>query len=341
MGTTTIRPGMAGADYVYLTPAIKTWLLEHDVRFVARYVVPPYTTQINKDLKPEEIDWLAAHRIAIVPNWEIHHQDGLGGAVAGARAGTWLKAWAQQNRVPIDTHLICSIDTDTWAANLAVHTAYVNAFRDVVKPYRFGVYGDVDIARAVHGELFWRANASGWGVDPDVPVHIQQHRAQYPPGVDPNTCLTTFRAWLPGDNTDPTWHPEEIMGLHLKRGKPCIVDTRHGKGAPRRPLESGEVLYVGIPAAPNGDAAQGAVVTITAICPPGQKGGGHVQVDAGVFLEGSDLNPSSGDHEANTTLSAVDDEGRIAIRWTADRGAVCHIKVDLAGVLSGNGITID
>lgn len=202
MPSTTIIPAAAkGADYVRLTDEIKTWLLDNGISFVIRYCVPPESTKIGKAITAEEVAWLHANGIAVLLNWEINALDGLGGAVAGTRAGVWLKARAAELGCPTSVPLICSIDTDTYAANIAAHTAYVRAFAAAIAPHPVGLYGDVDIATAVADlkPLFWRPNASAWGaIKPGAPtVHVQQQASIHPPGVDPNTAVAPFTAWLP------------------------------------------------------------------------------------------------------------------------------------------------
>jgi hypothetical protein len=322
-----IQPGMAGADFVKLTSEIKAWLLRHDVRFVLRYVVPPESTRIGKDLRDWEIEWYSEHGICVIPNWEIHHRDADGGAPRGLAAGRWLRTWAFAHEVPTDTHLVVSVDTNTHIGNLESHRAYVNAFKTAVAPYRFGVYGDTDIALAVDGELFWRANATAWGpVHPGAPVHIQQHRALYPPGVDPNTALLPFKAWLPGDH-DPNWK-EQGMAWHGRDGKTRIVNTITGLGAPKRKVAAGQVLEVGIPAAPDGKAANSAVlmVSIVQATEPG-----YVQVDGNRFGDNTDGSYRPDENNPTPTVAVVDDQGNVNVRLSHGEG---HVVVDLLGIIT-------
>lgn len=335
MPIVTIQPGMTGADYVYLTPAIKTWLLEHDVRFVCRYLVPPETTRINKDLKPEEVEWCADHGIAIVPIWEIRHDDADGGAAKGAAAGHRIVQLAQQFGIPTGTPLLCAVDQDTYYRNVATHTAYVDAFEAIVNGagYIDGIYGDVDIARAATEDIFWRANAGGWGaVRPGDRVHVQQHRALYPPGVDPNTCLISFPAWSPGRAPTLPEGPTMLTGYN---GQPRIADTRDGTGVRKGIVGGGELVRVGIPAGADGESADMAIVTVTV---SGATAPGYVQVDGTRFGAGSNGNYQPGDTEAVSVLAAVDPEsGTIGIRLTGGSG---HVIVDLMGVVT-NAAMID
>lgn len=204
MNTVLIRTGDRGADYVKLTPEIQVALFGTDVRFVARYAVPPETTKIGKAITDDEIAWLHANRIAVVLVWEINVSDGYFGAPAGTRAGTWLKAYAEAHQIPREVPMFCAVDTDTTVANVQVFTRYVRAFAAAVAPYRLGLYGDTDIAAAVADldPVVWRPAARAWGINSDVVVHVQQHIAR-PPGIDPNTCLAPFTAWLPTLEEDP------------------------------------------------------------------------------------------------------------------------------------------
>lgn len=218
----TVPVGAKGADYVKLTDEIAHWLYENNIDFVARYCVPPESTRIGKAITPAEVRWLHDSGIAILLNWEIHAQDGLTGAAGGKRAGDWLKARAAELGCPTSVPLIASIDTDTYPANIKLHEQYVRAFAAAIAPHPVGIYGDVDIAVAVKdlSPLFWRANAQGWGLylpDKHPPRHVQQHKALYPPGVDPNTAMAPFTAWLP--TPDPIPEPEDDMTRYLIRDK--------------------------------------------------------------------------------------------------------------------------
>lgn len=238
--TITIPQGAAGADFVSLTAAMKAWLLARDVEFVLRYSVPPETTRIGKDIGADEVAWHHAHGIAVLLNWEINPTDGSAGAPGGHRAGTWLKARAAELGCPTDVPLFASIDTDTWRANIVAHEAYVRAFAAAIAPHRVGVYGDDDIAYAVRDlfPVYWRANASGWdGEARPVTVHIQQHRALYPPGVDPNTCVTPFPAWLPAiaptKPAPPTEEPDMNPRYIRVNDRPAVWVTTNNITATR------------------------------------------------------------------------------------------------------------
>lgn len=203
---TTIKPGDKGADYVKLTVDIKSWLLRNKIKFVARYLVP--TSRIGKIITPDEISWLQAHGIAILLNYEGSSNDDLGGSYAGFKNGTWIRGRASELGYPIDVPLFCSVDTDTFSGNLVRNRAYVTAFHAAIAPYPLGLYGDTTIAKLVesHNPVFWRANASSWGkAYPGQVVHIQQGSTISPPGVDPNTALVSFNAWLP--HADPVISP--------------------------------------------------------------------------------------------------------------------------------------
>ncbi len=233
-----ILPGANGADYVRLTDAIKSWLLQNKVTFVARYLVP--YTSIGKIITPTEIRWLHDHKIAILLNYEGSSNDGLGGATAGTRNGTWIKGMAGAYGYPTTVPLFCSIDTDTYAGNLSPNSQYVRAFAKAIAPYPLGLYGDTDIARAVAdlSPIFWRANASSWGLPKlGQTVHIQQGKQVVPPGVDRNACLAPFNGWLP-QTLPPIIHP--IIGANNMPTLYCYIDPNGtawiGNGLARRAL---------------------------------------------------------------------------------------------------------
>ena len=331
MTLTKIRPGMTGADYVYLTEAMKVWLLEHDVRFVARYFVDPASTRINKDFKPEELEWLTKHGIAVVPNYERHHNDSAGGAVAAERNMIDFINQLLRFEVPKESPVIVSADTDVWAGNIDASEEYMRRCCLLLNQagyLRFGGYMDDDLAYRIADldPIVWRPNALGWDGEPrPTPVNIQQHRALYPPGVDPNTCIEPFYAWLPGAH-DPTWKEGEGMGLHTKTPKQRLFDSRFD--GDKQPARAGEIVKVGIPAAPNGEAPHTAIVTVTVV---GATESGHLQVDGDSFGKASDGNYQPGDIEASSTIAALSEQGTVNMRISH---GTAHLIVDLMGVVT-------
>lgn len=206
--TTIIPPGSPGADFVRLTDSMKIWLLAARVRFVIRYSVPPETTKIGKNILAAECRWHHDHGIAVFLNWEINISDGDSGAAGGSHAGAWLKARARELGCPTSVPLFVSIDTDVHSGNLARTEQYVRAFAMAITPHPLGVYCDTTLAAAVVDlhPVFWRANAIGWGSPrPEAPVHIQQQKAVYPPGVDPNVSVRPLIGWL--ERPDPITPP--------------------------------------------------------------------------------------------------------------------------------------
>lgn len=325
MAIVKIQPGMRGADYVYLTPSIKEWLLANDIQFVIRYFVKPESTRINKDIKDEELEWLGEHGIAVVPNFERHHNDSNGGASAGIRNATEFLDVCERVGVPDSVPHIMSVDTDIYYANIEAAEEYMRAAAQVLGGKVLGLYGDDDIAYRIRdlAPIYWRANATGWDGQPKpVETHVQQHRALYPPGVDPNTALIPFFAWIPGESDYTGWKKGEAMGLFTKSPKQRLHDTRKGG----TPLKAGAVLKVGIPATPEGNKAHTAILTVTVVNPSGS---GHLQVDGDQFGQASDGNFAAGDVVACSTIAAVGDDGNVSIRISHGEA---HVVVDLMGV---------
>lgn len=224
MGTITIQPGTRGADFTYLTDDIKRWLLDNNIAYVLRYVVPPTWTRINKDYRDWETAWYAEHNIAVLPNFERHHDDATRSAddhAQGRANGLVFIDLCKRFGFPTDIPHFCSVDQDIWYRNIDEAERYVRGFNSVLDGRPLGLYGDDDITYRVRdlNPIQWRPAAGGWDGEPrPVTTHIRQ-RLQVKAGgslLDPNDTIHPFKAWAPGtaSNPDPI-PPQEKPDMYI------------------------------------------------------------------------------------------------------------------------------
>lgn len=216
---TTIPVGAKGADFAAMTADIDTWLDANKARYVIRYIAGggPW-----KHITPAEVVHHHAAKRAIVLNYEGSTSDYTGGALRGARNGRDARIAAQQLGYPEGLPLVVSVDTGLLSTSLPLAVGYVEAFFTAAAPYAPALYGPVNLYQKLrsHAPLFWLPNATSWhiGITPVDVVHVRQGRSIYPPGVDPNTTVTAFDAWLP--TPDPVPPPkDDDMARYVIRDK--------------------------------------------------------------------------------------------------------------------------
>lgn len=309
----TIPLGSLGADYVSLSPRVKQWLLANRARFVCRYIAR--RTSIGKIITREEIAWLHEHGIGIVLNYEGSHTDHLLGAPGGVANGKWSRDFVHGLGYPAGAPLVFSVDTDVYAGNIALATAYSRGFISEIDPYTAAAYADSDLLAALKPfePLGWLPNARSWseGSD-DAIVHVKQGREDKQWGVDPNVCVRPFLAWLPHNDPTPTPTPEPEDDMNILPYPERIYDTR----AIGERFDAMEVRIVPI-------VARRVRVNITAVNPAAD---GYITVwGAAGRPKTSNLQLNAGRNSDNTAAVVLGDTGELFVHTTA----ACHIIIDL------------
>lgn len=308
---TTIPVGALGADYVWLSPRVKQWLLANKAKFVCRYIAR--RTSIGKIITREEIAWLHEHGIAIVLNYEGSHNDHLAGPAGGKSNGAWSREFVRGLGYPAGAPLVVSIDTDVYSGNLALANAYARGFISEIGPYTPAAYADSDLLAALKplDPLGWLPNARAWSEASDgAIVHVKQGREDKQWGVDPNVCTRPFVAWLPSNDPTPTPEPENDMTILPRPER--IYDTR----VIGERLDAGEQRIIPI-------MARRVRVNITAVNPAAN---GYITVwGAAGRPQTSNLQLNRGQNSDNTAAVVLGDAGELFVHTTA----ACHLIVDL------------
>lgn len=309
-----ITPGLRVADYA--TPIDPARVAAAGYAAVVRYINGRVAHW--KVLTAAERDAIHAAGLGLMLVWETSADRPLSGAQGGALDGRLARADLLRLGCPADVPVLCAVDIDVTADNLAVVRAYVEAFRDAVM-WPCGVYGDFDAIDLVQSwsAVNWQANARWWSRPPTGPlpptlrVHPAAHMRQYLPDQsigdhDPNVCLRPVRFWHP-TTTDPD--PEDHV--HALDHPTRIYDSRIAGDV----LQPGEVLTVPI-------LANEVDVNI-AVVPLGQSG----------FLTAWGAGQQPGTSNVNYgPTHAVSNQARVKLDGGVLRLAAstpCHVVVDL------------
>ena len=225
-----------------ITQAQAKTLVDNDVSFVGRYLVP---LAYNKAITADEIATLHNAGLAILLVYEIGAEAFKKGAARGAQDGAAARKLAEGYGAPAGTVIYFACDYNIPDHDLIYAEDYIRAAQSALGDYVAGTYGPYKIVEFLFNRgacsHFWQCVAwsprfldiaQTWQYQWQGSDEAKAMAAKIGVSVDMNTCddLKAAGMWLPKSQTPPMWYDEAMRwaadaGL-IKDGRPNDYVTR-------------------------------------------------------------------------------------------------------------------
>lgn len=222
-----------------ISPDASKKLKELGISFAGRYLVP---AGMGKDITAEEAKGMHDAGLAILLCWEIDAERAKRGGDVGAADGARARQLAREMGVPSGTAIFFAVDFMPVSGDYSAIQEYFLAAYAAVAPYRCGIYGPYDIARAMKERIpqlmVWQCVAWSSGMIYDRLNFYQRLwsgaseckaiQAQVGFAVDINSAESLDGIWLP--QPEKHWYDDTVQWA-LKEGivteeRPTDLATR-------------------------------------------------------------------------------------------------------------------